>query len=1305
MTDRNSFDVLPFDAAAGGDDAFVLALADAWLDLTSPDAVLQLTAAAMGERLAVDRVGFVALDGASVEIVAQWRRAGVVSDLDRRQTHHPDSPIQAALSRGETVVVTGLEAAPSPDDASLHASEIRAILSVPRIREGRLVTQMAVAQSRPRVWTPAEIRLVEQVAARTWRTLDHQWALTRLRDSEAQFRTLAESLPSFCWLGDAAGRAFWHNRRALEYAEALGIDPHEMTAMCHPDEIPDIAEQWGRAIAAGQPLEMAVRIRGRNGGWRPSLSQAKPVFDADGQVIRWCGVITDLSEQRAAEERRVFLMALADRLRSETDVGVYIDVTAEMLGRQLGVNRVCYSEIDPDDARVFQVEREWNDGTVPDVVGRHRLEMLGDGLLNSHLARRTLIVEDIDTHPLIGPDAAPVLRRLGFVAGIDTPLVKGGRLSAILHVHANAPRIWSEEEVTLVKEVADRTWSGVERARAEAHLEAQERDQRFLLALSDATRDVVDAREILATTLAALGEHLGVSRANYAETDESGTALEVVQDWVDGLASVAGARFPLEALGAPVLEEHLTGRPFRMDDIEDDRRINPEHAATYRAVGARSFVSVPLVRQGRLKAVLSVQRAWTSRWSEREVRLMQEVAERYWATLERARSEERLRDSEEQFRTLAENLPNICFVTDAGGDMLWGNHAFHTFFGRDAGIRGREDIPKVVPQPDIERAGALWAAALQSGEPMNVRMPLVGASGVATPFLTQTRPVRDAQGRIVRWCGVMTDLSDEEARADRQAFVFSLADRLREERDPERILHETARAIGERLGADRAYFAAQGEGTLIDILSGWTASGAAAHSGQHDFAAFGPEALAQHRAGQTTVLADVHRQINDARALEAFARYDTRAIVTSPLLLDGRLAGFLTVQRNTPRDWTSDEVDLVRDVAERGWAAWNRAAAEAELARSKAALAQSEKLTALGSLLAGVSHELNNPLSIIVAQSVMLERQAGDAALANRAGKIRKAADRCARIVQTFLAMARQKPPQREAVELNEIVSSALDLAEYGLRAAGVELVRDLTQDSTALAADGDQLHQVVLNLITNAQQAMEDGGAERRLTLRTRLVNGAVTLDVIDTGPGVPPELAARIFEPFFTTKPQGEGTGFGLPFSHGIALAHDGQLELVDHAGDGAWFRLTLAGAVQASPKAATVRSDPAVRRRALVVDDELEIAESLADLLDLAGFDCEIAHGGRAAQARLGQPDAMFDLVLSDLRMPDLDGPGLFGWMRTARPDLVDRTVFATGDTMGGNVAQFLGEARRPHIEKPVTPETLEALLAAVAAEGVR
>ncbi|MEI9852203.1 MAG: ATP-binding protein [Sphingomonas sp.] len=376
-----------------------------------------------------------------------------------------------------------------------------------------------------------------------------------------------------------------------------------------------------------------------------------------------------------------------------------------------------------------------------------------------------------------------------------------------------------------------------------------------------------------------------------------------------------------------------------------------------------------------------------------------------------------------------------------------------------------------------------------------------------------------------------------------------------------------------------------------------------------------------------------------------------------------------------------------------------RRRAEAALARSRETLYQTEKLSALGSLLAGVSHELNNPLSIVVAQAVMMERQSRGGELAERAQKIRKAADRCARIVQTFLAMARQKRPEREAVDLNAVAMAAYELAEYGLKTGGIAGTRLLAPSLPPIHADADQLHQIIINLIVNAQHALTEAGEpDRALTLRTAVgeAAGTVILEVADNGPGIPDEARRRIFEPFYTTKPQGQGTGVGLSFSQGLAEAHGGRLELVP-AERGACFRLTLPIDSEQARPAPAAEPEPAAEipaRRALVVDDEQEIAESLADFLSIEGFACDIAVGGAAAQARLAAGD--YDLIVSDLRMPGIDGPQLHAWLAAERPDLAGRMAFATGDTLGAQAAQFLDAVKRPVLEKPFMPDAVHRFL---------
>lgn len=375
-----------------------------------------------------------------------------------------------------------------------------------------------------------------------------------------------------------------------------------------------------------------------------------------------------------------------------------------------------------------------------------------------------------------------------------------------------------------------------------------------------------------------------------------------------------------------------------------------------------------------------------------------------------------------------------------------------------------------------------------------------------------------------------------------------------------------------------------------------------------------------------------------------------------------------------------------------------RKAAEA-LAASREALHQHEKLSALGRLLAGVAHELNNPLAILTTLSVLLEEEAQGSPLAARAAKIRTAAERCGRIVQSFLAMARQRPPERRRIFADQVVESAVELAGFGLGASGVALRTELAADLPPLHADPDQLHQVLLNLIVNAQQAFAADAGEKRITLRTRAAGETVEIDVIDTGPGLSEETARRMFEPFFTTKPQGKGVGLGLSLSLGIVEAHGGTIRYAPAPGGGACFTVALPAAPMAAPARHEPPAPPPGAGRALVVDDEPDLADALGDLLRREGLAVDIALSAREAQARLAA--GRYDVILSDMLMPEASGADLYRWIAAEQPEAAARTGFVTGDTLGADVAAFLAETRRPVLEKPFTPEGVRAFIARLTA----
>ena len=422
-----------------------------------------------------------------------------------------------------------------------------------------------------------------------------------------------------------------------------------------------------------------------------------------------------------------------------------------------------------------------------------------------------------------------------------------------------------------------------------------------------------------------------------------------------------------------------------------------------------------------------------------------------------------------------------------------------------------------------------------------------------------------------------------------------------------------------------------------------------------------------------------------------------------PLRFQGVLVGIFVLQRHIKVEpWDQDDLEILETLAShvslcmQNARLYQRVIEQYEaLKTAQARLVQTEKLATMGQLLAGVAHELNNPLSVVLAHAAILGAVTAGGPLAARAEKIEQAAERCARIVKNFLSLARQRPPERQHVWLDQVIQEAVELLAYPLRVDNVDVRLDLADHLPTLWADPHQLHQVVVNLISNAQQAMRETPPPRRLTLTTRFepVRGRVSVAVADTGPGISPELQARIFEPFFTTKPPGEGTGLGLSLCQGIIEEHGGTIHIESQPGQGSVFVVDLP--VVAPPQAVVLARAPEARsplrgKLILVVDDEPEILESLADILALDGQLVETAANGALALEKLGE--RVYDVILSDLRMPELDGPNLYRELERRYPVLLRRVIFLTGDTLSPERRTFLEQTAAPIVSKPFAVEEI-------------
>lgn len=373
---------------------------------------------------------------------------------------------------------------------------------------------------------------------------------------------------------------------------------------------------------------------------------------------------------------------------------------------------------------------------------------------------------------------------------------------------------------------------------------------------------------------------------------------------------------------------------------------------------------------------------------------------------------------------------------------------------------------------------------------------------------------------------------------------------------------------------------------------------------------------------------------------------------------------------------------------------------EKEVSQQREALYQSEKLSALGSLLAGVAHELNNPLSIVVGRAVMLEEQLQGSSQALGAERIRNAAERCARIVKTFLSMARHQEPVRTPVRITQIIEASLELVGYNLRSQDIKVSLDCAADLPELCGDANQLTQVFTNLFLNAQQAMAQQTNPRRIAVVARYDASAslIQIHVSDSGPGIAEELQLRIFDPFFTTKAIGEGTGLGLSVCHSFIQAHHGTIQVDSAAENGTTFIITLPVDSLETPTSAELcgnTPENVANRSILVVDDESEVAEVLVEILSEAGYQVVSVNSALGALGKLAlQP---FDLLLSDLRMPDMDGQVFYAELKLNWPNLAERVIFITGDMLNESIKHFLKTTGRTVIEKPFVPDDIRQTVA--------
>ena len=454
-----------------------------------------------------------------------------------------------------------------------------------------------------------------------------------------------------------------------------------------------------------------------------------------------------------------------------------------------------------------------------------------------------------------------------------------------------------------------------------------------------------------------------------------------------------------------------------------------------------------------------------------------------------------------------------------------------------------------------------------------------------------------------------------------------------------------------------------------------------------------------------------------------------RSYAGMPLKEGERVIGFLNIHLDRFHNFEQQAASRLQAFAAHASIAIQNASLHAnlrsqfeELKVAQARLLQSEKLAALGELVAGVAHELNNPLTSVILYAQMLQRFPDSASANHNLEMIVSEALRSSKIVRGLLAFARQRPPERRPVNINDVLHAVMDLMAYELQTHKIQLITHLSPDIPLSMADPFQMEQVFINIINNAWQALAHIDHPGQIEITTALIHPPINSEAYpasssgeppspfsetsptiritfkDNGPGISPEFLSRIFDPFFTTKRAGEGTGLGLATAYGLINEHGGQIWVESESGHGATFFIDLP--VVDVFQATLAVNQPILQEaknatslaRILVIDDEPGVLDVLTTVLNRSRYQVFPASEIQPALQTLQQQP--IDLVLCDIRMPNFSGPEFYAQAKASGHDLSHRILFITGDAGSPETRAFLEETGAPHLNKPFELDTLLA-----------
>lgn len=666
------------------------------------------------------------------------------------------------------------------------------------------------------------------------------------------------------------------------------------------------------------------------------------------------------------------------------------------------------------------------------------------------------------------------------------------------------------------------------------------------------------------------------------------------------------------------------------------------------------------------------------------------------------------RAADERYTSLFNHMHEGVFASSSDGKIVDCNEAFV----RMLGYSSKDEVLRLDAIQSIyanqEDRSKFLSEMSRQGYVRNFEYRLRRKDGQEITVIESSFATRDPAGRIERYQGVLMDVTEmkraeeEIRRRNRELYVLNnIAVTFNQSFELDEILQLTMLQIVELLSTDTAsvYLFDDRTNELVKKAAYGHRSAYVSRSQAFPLPADFVQSMRAHHAEiiDHQTQGELPEVIQKIISTEGF-----KAWMWVVLWRKEKMLGVLAASSRNSRQFTRSEEGVMiavgRQLAttiEKIQLYQETRKAYEDLRRTQEQLLQSEKMSAVGQLISGVAHELNNPLTAILGYAQLLESEKLEPRVEEFILKLHKQAQRTQRIVQNLLSFARQHKPQRVHVDLRTLIEDTIALRDYDLKVNNIQVQRDFEPVLPSVVADPHQLEQVYLNIINNAADAMLDGGSGGVLRIRVFSDNGQLVSEFHDSGPGiVDPK---RVFDPFYTTKSVGKGTGLGLSICYGIVKEHGGEISARNHPEGGALLQVRLP--LTLGEKPITERDRIVARREGqllghvLLVDDEEALLDFEREVLTAAGLTVVAANTGVAAVELLQRED--FDAVFLDSKIPGAwSSPDLYRHIQQERPHLVSRTVLVLSDVSDPTVRAFVDAT---HVFCLVKPFEVADLLA--------